>query len=70
METGEVTVLTGRVENDWNYGWAGLEWLLIASLYGEDWDMYALRVDGSERLRLSCTVGAARYPRWTPQELP
>lgn len=66
LDTGEKRQLTDNPGADWAQGWSpDGEWVLIASEYEGDWDVYAIRPDGTDRIRITCHSGNARGPSWT-----
>lgn len=69
VETGDTRKVTTNPGPDWACGWSpDGKWLLITSAYGNNWDIYAIRPDGSGRLRITCHAGDARYASWTAAE--
>jgi TolB protein len=69
LDTGTTTQLTDNPGADWAQGWSpDGKWVLIASEYGGNWDIYAIRPDGSDRIRITCHAGNARGPSWTRAE--
>lgn len=66
VETGESRQVTQNPGADWACGWSpDGEWILMVSEYKENWDVYAIRPDGSNRIRITCHAGNARYATWT-----
>ena len=50
---------------DWTQGWSGDgKWLLTASEYEGNWDVYLIEIDGKALMGLTCLPEAARYPSW------
>ena len=61
LDTGEKRTITTNPGPDWANGWTpDGEWAIIASAYGGNWDTYAIRSDGTQRMRLTCHAGNAR----------
>lgn len=66
VESGEKRQLTHNPGADWACGWSpDGKWVLITSEYEGNWDIYAIRPDGSDRTRITCHKGNARYASWT-----
>ena len=59
---GVVNVVVGAIHRPWALDGS---YLLISSEVGGNWDIYAIRPDGTERLRISCHDGDVRAPAWT-----
>lgn len=70
VESGEDRAITDNSEPDWACDWSpDGKWVLVASCYGGNWDLYAVRPDGSDRIRITCHAGNARYGSWTATEV-
>jgi TolB protein len=69
LDSGTNEQLTVNPGVDWASGWSpDGEWVLISSEYGGNWDVYAMRPDGTDRIRITCHRGVARGPSWTSAE--
>jgi len=71
VDSGASRKVTTNPGPDWACGWSpDGAWLLITSAYNDNWDIYAIRPDGTNRLRITCHAGNARYASWTSAEPP
>lgn len=69
VATDERVQLTNRPGPDWTCGFSpDGAWVLIASAYDGNWDLYAIRPDGSGRIRITCHAGNARGAAWAAEE--
>lgn len=69
LDTGEKKKLTRNRGADWVCGWSpNADWVLMTSEFGGNWDIYAIRPDGTNRIRITCHAGDARYASWTSAE--